>query len=435
MRRFVAAAALLFAVATVVALEEVHDLDRLLERAEEELDKDLFERTMNGAGSPRFSRKKVTDVSRAISQRNALFSKSMSLLLSDGVEETQARQMVRDALKDRQRRQKVKKRGSQGQSEYTRPTIIVEDLCDGNMAPNCGSDVFRSITGRCNNRNNPLWGSMSISMRRYLDRINSIYTLPTFVSKASSRSAPLRQGKQQRGGKRGKKSAKNGSNGGGGSGDEGASNPGLDAVNWFGVPQEGCSNQCGNQCVDNAPVELPNARFVSTNFHGDDANAIDGQVTHMVTQWGQFLDHDITLTPEEEAHDCCIDDSDPNCLQIAIPDDDYFYSDHSVTCLEFSRSTGFCEEDAIFNSSDHEQLNGITAFVDASNVYGSLDVVTTDLRTNDGSGKLKEDNNMLPVLDPTTGNRIAGDVRATEMPGLATLHTIFVREHNRICDA
>ena len=37
----------------------------------------------------------------------------------------------------------------------------------------------------------------------------------------------------------------------------------------------------------------PNARLVSTTIHPD-LNVTDSVVTHMLTQWGQFLDHDIT---------------------------------------------------------------------------------------------------------------------------------------------
>ena len=82
-------------------------------------------------------------------------------------------------------------------------------------------------------------------------------------------------------------------------------------------------------------------------------------------------------------------------------------------------------------------MNGITAFVDASNVYGSSDEITALLRSG-VDGKLlvntnttEYDKEMLPEIE---GVLTAGDVRATEMPGLATMHTLFLREHNRLAE-
>lgn len=87
---------------------------------------------------------------------------------------------------------------------------------------------------------------------------------------------------------------------------------------------------------------------------------------------------------------------------------------------------------------NREQVNAITAFVDASNVYGSSPAVQSQLRA-PTQGQLKiSDFSLLPVLpildDPATSEHTAGDIRARENPGLAGLHTIFVREHNRIAN-
>merc|ERR1719232_84005 len=99
----------------------------LLDRAEAELEKDLFRRTLNGATSPRLNRKKVTLMSRAISRRNAIFAKSMSLLMSDGVEKDQARQIVRAALKERKSK---RKKGAGGQSGQTDEVTLADDMCE-----------------------------------------------------------------------------------------------------------------------------------------------------------------------------------------------------------------------------------------------------------------------------------------------------------------
>ncbi len=161
-------------------------------------------------------------------------------------------------------------------------------------------------------------------------------------------------------------------------------------------------------------------------------------LSSMVFTWGQFLDHDITISPEAEIE----------IENIPLPlDEDVFTS-----AIKFKRSK-------VHPGSGIEkprtQTNLITAWIDGSNVYGSELTRANWLRTFKG-GKLKTSNgNLLPynTLDGqktsnidanapsmagdnegTTKIFVAGDVRASEQPGLTALHTIFVREHNRICD-
>ena len=118
----------------------------------------------------------------------------------------------------------------------------------------------------------------------------------------------------------------------------------------------------------------------------------------MVMQWGQFLDHDISLTPEIEEQ-CCdaaakaIDSMKPeeqrSCFNIDISND-VFYK-NKMDCFPFTRSTGTC-----INHGKREQLNTLTAFIDGNMVYGSDKGRSERLRTM--SGGLLKTHTLGPTL-------------------------------------
>ena len=125
-------------------------------------------------------------------------------------------------------------------------------------------------------------------------------------------------------------------------------------------------------------------------------------------QWGQFLDHDISITdgvaPEE-------------LVPISIPlSDPQFDPDSTgVQVMNFNRS--------IYESGSNprQQLNEITGWIDTSNVYGSDELRATELRRLNGSGKLKTSKKgLLPFNTAGLSNAggssdklfLAGDVRA-----------------------
>ncbi len=160
-------------------------------------------------------------------------------------------------------------------------------------------------------------------------------------------------------------------------------------------------------------------------------------LSNFAFSWGQFIDHDITLSPENE--------NDPVPI-VLPPNEPLFTVDIPFIRSEIVEGSG--------ETGPREQFNILTAWIDGSMVYGSDDVRATWLRafTN---GKLKSSTgNFLPyntidgelgsALDPNApsmfgdedGDKmfVAGDIRANEQASLLSLHTLFMREHNRICD-
>ena len=156
-------------------------------------------------------------------------------------------------------------------------------------------------------------------------------------------------------------------------------------------------------------------------------------LSDMVWQWGQFIDHDIDLTAE----------GDVEFLPVSVPQGDLQF-DPSGTGSE---AIGFTRSAVADGSGDtaerpRQQINQITAFIDGSMIYGSDSERTAALRAFRG-GRLKtSQGDLLPMNEaglPNAGGNgdslfLAGDIRANEQVGLTTMHTLWVREHNRLAD-
>ncbi|MFC3225963.1 peroxidase family protein [Marinibaculum pumilum] len=184
-------------------------------------------------------------------------------------------------------------------------------------------------------------------------------------------------------------------------------------------------------------ADRPNARTVSNEIFAQDA-VIDSAAgtSNLFWMWGQFLDHDIDLTEAGSSED----------FSIAVPTGDAWFDPYGTGTQSIAMTRSAAAEGTGTGAGNPRlQVNEITAFVDASNVYGSDTARAAALRADGGYLKVS-DGDLLPYntggFDNANANPfltdaelfLAGDVRANENVGLTAMHTIFVREHNRIVD-
>ena len=156
----------------------------------------------------------------------------------------------------------------------------------------------------------------------------------------------------------------------------------------------------------------------------------------MAVFFGQFLNHDMVLSPKHESKNCCDKtNGDTECNKIEFPPDDPFYSQWNQTCLHLTRSQPHCSS-GWPPRIVREQQNLLTSYLDANNVYGLNFERCRRLRTMiRGKLKISPEDGTLPEEELQRCRvPIAGDERAMENPNLASLHTLFLREHNKISD-
>ncbi|RZF34069.1 hypothetical protein LSTR_LSTR015502 [Laodelphax striatellus] len=248
-----------------------------------------------------------------------------------------------------------------------------------NCSDMCFHSKYRTIEGTCNNLQHPMWGASLTGFRRLLKPIyENGFSTPVGWTKG---------------------------------------------VKYFGF-------------------EKPSARLVSTEIISTDSITPDTEITHMVMQWGQFLDHDIdhaipsTSLESWEGLDCkktCAYSAP--CFPMEVPENDPRI--HNRRCMDFIRSSAICGSgltSVFFDTMQpREQINQLTAFIDGSQVYGFTEERSRLLRelSNDygllrigitsAAGKA-----MLPVAgsqevdcrrdvtESNVGCFLAGDIRVNE---------------------
>jgi peroxidase len=238
--------------------------------------------------------------------------------------------------------------------------------------------------------------------------------------------------------------------------------------NWGSVGQDllrVAPAQYGDGISTLAGANRPSARLISTTIATD---STDGGVPNSrfmsdwVYAWGQFIDHDLDLTKNGTG-------AQLQPANIPVPTGDPFFDPKSTgtQVISFNRSE-YDPNTGTSTSNPRQQPNDITAFLDASMVYGSDPVIANALRTHQG-GRLKSSpgadgiigtaDDLLPYnnqdyfpdlhesggdgtgalpmgndahLVPDSGLFAAGDIRVNENIELTSVQTLFMREHNRI---
>ncbi|XP_068195373.1 thyroid peroxidase [Antennarius striatus] len=254
-------------------------------------------------------------------------------------------------------------------------------------------NMYRSISGYCNNRQNPLWGAANTPLVRWLP-------------------AEYEDGEREPKG-------------------------------W-------------NRGRFHNGFQLPSPREVSQKILRSSAKGEDDVYSQLLVEWGQYIDHDITFTPQSSAADCLT-----TCENIhpCFPIETDPIISGAQACMPFYRSVPACFVNYgtdIGQALQRQQMNAITSFMDASVVYGHTPKLESFLRDLSGlNGKLAIH---AHLKDPTgraylpfvaslpsachqdlQGEIVecfsAGDSRVNEGLPLTSLHTLWLREHNRIAEA
>uniref|UniRef100_A0A915JI24 peroxidase n=1 Tax=Romanomermis culicivorax TaxID=13658 RepID=A0A915JI24_ROMCU len=182
----------------------------------------------------------------------------------------------------------------------------------------------------------------------------------------------------------------------------------------------------------------PSAREASRFLLSSPVSVAAGRWNSLLMQFGQFIVHDISKTSILPTDQCPLCSDIPGkCFPIKVdPSDQRFGCQQPPCCLGFTRSAPVC------GLQPRIRLNENTAFIDGSQIYSSSSLDAARLRDQQSAFLRQTFFNNKPFMPfdsnqcfgpgSCTANFDTGDNRVSIFVGLAALHTIFLREHNRL---
>lgn len=276
----------------------------------------------------------------------------------------------------------------------------------------CAPGKYRSYSGHCNNPAHGLWGSARLPYRRF---VASNYGDAIATPRLSQSGSEL-------------------------------PNPRIVSL---GMHQVGSGN---GSSAASLLANLQNPPLVNDQEQEHPA------VTILTGFFLEFVSHDLSRTmPATTGGSCCSDKvsvpTHPDCMPISMdPTSDPLAAMMRTNCMEYVRSAPAVRPGC--GLGPREQINHVTSYLDMSPLYGSSESEAKAMK--DGkSGRLRTQRvkqggamSLLPpapISGPADSNLEAaacgsnnqkcfhsGDSRVNEHVGLTILHTVWMREHNRL---
>ncbi|CAF0973676.1 unnamed protein product [Brachionus calyciflorus] len=189
-------------------------------------------------------------------------------------------------------------------------------------------------------------------------------------------------------------------------------------------------------------TSLPNPRLVALKVHQSSKIPTSDWSVFLV-YFAQFTIHDLAYTASTYKT-CLCSSRDPDCNSIPIPMEDRVNRDQR--CLPSARSSASVR-DFNCNLGPREQTNLLTSWLDLSQIYGDSTSKSRAfrtfkdglLRTSIGYGNSvlppKRENSKCPYGRRTEQCFMTGDARTEHNSCSVSIHSIWIREHNRLARA